>query len=233
MVNKKVSIILSTYNEALVIEETINKIFKSLNNVEIILVDDNSPDGTFEKVKKINNPNIKVFLRKSRGLASAFLLGLINSSSDVVGWLDSNMGVLAERLPEMLSQLEKNDIVILSRYVNGGDDLRSKKRVLSSQLINFFCRIVLSNKIKDYTSGVFLMKREVLLSTVPIATGHGEFFIEFVYKAYKSGNKIIELPYVHPPDIEGMSKTASSALRFCYLGFKYFIRIIQSLFLRN
>jgi len=231
--DKKVSIILSTYNEALVIEETISQIFKSLNNVEIILVDDNSPDGTFEKVKKINNPNVKLFLRNSRGLASAFLLGLINSSSEIVGWIDSNMGSLAERLPEMLNQLEKNDIVILSRYVDGGNDLRSKQRVLSSQLINFFCRLILSNKIKDYTSGIFLMKREVLLSTVPIATGHGEFFIEFLYKAYKSGKKIIELPYVHPPDIEGMSKTATSVFRFCYLGFKYFIRIILSLFKRN
>ena len=231
--DKKVSIILSTYNEALVIEETINKIFKSLNNVEIILVDDNSPDGTFEKVKKINNPNVKLFLRNSRGLASAFLLGLINSSSEIVGWIDSNMGSLAERLPEMLNQLEKNDIVILSRYVDGGNDLRSKQRVLSSRLINFFCRLILSNKIKDYTSGVFLMKREVLLSTVPIATGHGEFFIEFIYKAYKANKKIVELPYVHPPDIEGMSKTASSFFRFCYLGFKYFVRIIVSLFRRN
>ena len=231
--DKKVSIILSTYNEALIIEETINKIFQSLNNVEIILVDDNSPDGTFEKVKKINNPKVKSFSRNSRGLASAFLLGLINSSSEIVGWLDSNMGSLAERLPEMLSQLEKNDIVILSRYVDGGNDLRSKQRVLSSRLINFFCRLILSNKIKDYTSGVFLMKREVLLSTVPVATGHGEFFIEFIYKAYKAGKKIVELPYVHPPDIEGMSKTASSVFRFCYLGFKYFIRIILSLFGRN
>ena len=231
--DKKVSIILSTYNEVLVIEDTINNIFKYLNNVEIILVDDNSPDGTFEKAKKINNPNLKVFLRKSRGLASAFLLGLINSSSEVVGWLDSNMGVLAERLPEMLGQLEKNDIVILSRYVDGGTDLRSKQRILSSQLINFFCRLILSNKIKDYTSGIFLMKREVLLTAVPIANGHGEFFIEFIYKAHKAGNKIVELPYVHPPDIEGMSKTATSILRFCYLGFKYFIRVIQSLFRRN
>ena len=231
--DKKVSIILSTYNEALVIEDTINRIFKYLNNVEIILVDDNSTDGTFEKAKKINNPNLKVFLRKSRGLASAFLLGLINSSSEVVGWLDSNMGVLAKRLPEMLSQLEKNDIVILSRYIDGGTDLRSKQRVLSSQFINFFCRLILSNKIKDYTSGIFLMKRKVLLSAVPIGNGHGEFFIEFIYKAHKTGNKIIELPYVHPPDIEGMSKTATSILRFCYLGFKYFIRTIQSLFKRN
>ena len=231
--DKKVSIILSTYNEALVIEDTISKIFKYLDNVEVILVDDNSPDGTFEKAKKINNPNLKVYLRKSRGLASAFLLGLINSSSEVVGWLDSNMGGLAERLPEMLSQLEKNDIVILSRYVDGGTDLRSQQRVLTSQLINFFCRLILTNKIKDYTSGIFLMKREVLLSAVPIGNGHGEFFIEFIYKAHKAGNRIVELPYVHPPDIEGMSKTAGSILRFCYLGFKYFIRIIQSLLGRN
>ena len=167
------------------------------------------------KVKKINNPNLKVFKRKSRGLASAFLLGLINSSSEVVGWLDSNMGVLAERLPEMLEQLEKNDIVILSRYVNGGTDLRSKQRVLSSQFINSFCRLILSNKIRDYTSGIFLMKKEVLLTAVPIANGHGEFFIEFIYKASKLGYKIHELPYIQPPDIDGISKTAGS-----FFGFK-------------
>ena len=230
---KKVSIILSTYNEALVIEDTINKIFKYLDEVEIILVDDNSPDGTFEKAKKINNPNLKVYLRKSRGLASAFLLGLINSSSEIIGWLDSNMGNLAERLPEMIELLKENDMVILSRYVDGGSDLRSKQRVLSSQIINFFCRLILSNKIKDYTSGIFVMKREVLLSAVPIGHGYGEFFIEFIYKALKAGVKIVELPYVHPPDVEGMSKTASSFFRFCFLGFNYFIRLIQTLFRRN
>ena len=55
--DKKTSIILSTYNEAPVIEQTIEEIFKYVKNVEIILVDDNSSDGTLEKVKKINNPN--------------------------------------------------------------------------------------------------------------------------------------------------------------------------------
>ena len=230
---KKVSIILSTYNEASVIEDTINQIFKNLEDVEVILVDDNSPDGTYDIVKKMNNPNVKAYKRKSRGLSSAFLLGLINSSSEIIGWLDSNMGILAERLPEMMSQLDKNDIIILSRYVEGGIDLRSKKRVLSSRLINFFCRNILSNEIKDYTSGVFLMKRDVLMSAVPVAVGHGEFFIEFIYKAYKAGIKIIELPYTHPPDVEGMSKTAPNIIRFCSLGFGYLIRVIQSLFLRN
>ena len=230
---KKVSIILSTYNEALVIEDTINQIFNTLEDVEVILVDDNSTDGTFEIVKKINNPNLKSYSRKKRGLASAFLVGLINSSSEIVGWIDSNMGSLAKRLPEMLIQLEKNDLVILSRYVPGGKDERSKLRILSSRIINSVCRFILSNKIKDYTSGVFLMKRNVILSAVPIATGHGEFFIEFLYKSLKEGKKIVEIPYSHPPDIEGMSKTASSIIRFFHLGFNYFIRIIQSLFIRN
>jgi len=231
--NKEVSIILSTYNEATVIEDTINQIFKNLDNVEIILVDDNSTDDTFEIVIKMNNPNIKAYSRTTRGLASAFLLGLINSSSNIVGWLDSNMGILAERLPEMKNQLEKNDLVLLSRYVEGGSDQRSRVRILSSELINFFCQVILSNNIKDYTSGIFLMKRDVLLSAVPISTGHGEFFIEFLYKALKSGKKIIELPYVHPPDVEGMSKTASSFFRFMKHGFSYLIRIFQSLLNRN
>ena len=231
--NKEVSIILSTYNEAPVIEDTINQIFKNLDNVEVILVDDNSTDGTFDKVLKMNNPNVKAYSRSTRGLASAFLLGLINSSSNIVGWLDSNMGILAERLPEMKKHLETNDLVILSRYVDGGLDQRKRLRILSSKLINFLCRLILSDKIKDYTSSIFLMKRDVLLSVVPISTGHGEFFIEFLYKALKSGKKIIELPYVHPPDVEGMSKTASSVFRFINLGSDYMIRIIRSLFNRN
>ena len=171
--DKKISIILSTYNEALVIEQTISEIFKYVKNVEIILVDDNSPDGTFEKVNKINNPNLKVFSKKSRGLAAAFLLGLVNSSGDVVGWIDSNQSLLAIRLPDMISKLDTNDIVLLSRYVQGGKDERSGLRILSSQTVNFLSRLILGSKIKDYTSGIFVMKRSVLNEVVPIAYGHG------------------------------------------------------------
>ena len=80
---------------------------------------------------------------------------------------------------------------------------------ISSKMINYFCRLVLGSEIKDYTSSIFLMKKEVLKYGVPIAYGHGEFFIEFLYKVKKNGMKICELPYVQPPDQEG-SKTASS-----------------------
>ena len=135
--DKKISIILSTYNEAQVIEKTINEIFKYVKNTEIILVDDNSPDGTLERVKKINNPNVKIFSKKSRGLASAFLLGLINSSGEIVGWIDSNMDSLAKKLPEMIEQLNSNEIVVLSRYAEGGKDQRKGVRILSSHIVNF------------------------------------------------------------------------------------------------
>ena len=223
--NEKISIILSTYNEGSIIETTVKEIFSSIDNVEIILVDDNSIDGTIDKLNNINNPNLKIYSRKNRGLASAFLLGIINSNGEYVGWVDSNMPQLVKHFKEMIKLLDNNDFILLSRYVNGGGDDRSKLRVLSSKIINIFCRVILGNDIKDYTSGIFLMRRSVLKSGVPIAYGHGEFFIEFLYKLKKNNIKIKEIPYIQPPDLEG-SKTASSILRFFKLGFIYLIRIL-------
>ena len=223
-----VSIILSTYNEAPVIEDTLKKIFETIKGVEIILVDDNSTDGTLEKVQNFKEFNIKIFSRKERGLASAFLLGLINTSGNKIGWIDSNMGDLIKFFPSMINDLEDkdNDIILLSRYVKDGGDKRSKLRVISSKLINLFCRLVLSNKIKDYTSSIFIMNRYCLKSAVPIGYGHGEFFIEFLYKCLKANLKIKEIPFSQPPDKEGLSKTASGLLNFFRLGINYIIRII-------
>ena len=199
----KTSIILSTYNEAKIIENTVKEIFEKVKNVEIILVDDNSNDGTIEQLKNFKNENLKIYERKHRGLASAFLLGIINTSGEYIGWTDSNMPQLTKYFEEMKIKLDEFDFVLLSRYVEGGGDQRSSLRILSSRILNSFCRIILGNEIKDYTSGIFLMKREVLNKGVPIAYGHGEFFIEFLYKLKKNNVKILELPYVQPPDEEG------------------------------
>ena len=118
---KNVSIILSTYNESLDIESTVKLIIKNLPDCEIVIVDDNSPDGTFEIIKKINYPYLKIFCReKTKGLASAFLLGLIESKGEIIGWIDTNMGFLSEKLPEMVKILSNYDMVVLSRYVEGG-----------------------------------------------------------------------------------------------------------------
>ena len=226
--SNNISIILSTFNEKLSIEFTISELIKYLPGVEIIVVDDNSPDGTLEVLKKINYENLKIFSRKkTKGLASAFLLGLINTSGDIIGWLDSNMGDTAKKFPEMLQNLKGADIVILSRYVAEGKDERNKIRVIASYLLNKFSKLILRSKINDLSSGIFLMKREVLNDVVPVARGHGEFMMEFLYKAEKKGNKIIEIPYIQPIDIEGHSKSFPNIAKFLYLGFFYLVRIIQ------
>ncbi len=226
--SENVSIILSTYNEKLSIEFTISELVKNLPGVEIIVVDDNSPDGTLDILKKIKYEKLKIFSRtKTRGLASAFLLGLINAKGKYIGWVDSNMGQVVKKFPEMLNNLEKNDIVILSRYVNGGKDERGKFRVLVSFMLNKFSKIILRSKVNDLSSGIFLMKRNVLNDVVPIAKGHGEFIIEFLYRAEKKGNKILEIPYTHPVDLEGNSKSFPNLGKFLQFGFFYFIRLVQ------
>ena len=231
--DKKISIILTTYNEAPYIEQAIVQILNNIKNVEIVLVEDSSTDGTLEKAKKINNPNLKIYSRKFRGLASAFLLGLINSSGDIVGWADSNMKSAAAKLPEMIDQLNNNDIVLLSRYVEGGDDKRDKIRSFASRFLNWIYQFTLSKEIKDYTSGMFVMKREVLLTSIPNCFGHGEFFVEFIYRALKRGAKILEVPFVHQADLITRSKTAPNLFHFMYLGLHYIGVIFHARTRRN
>ena len=213
--NKKISIILSTFNEEIAIKKTINEIRKHINDVEIIVIDDNSTDRTFEILKSLENDTTKVFLRKkTKGLASAFLLGLIHSRGDIIGWVDSNMSSVVKLFPQMINELQTNDVVILSRFLEGGKDERNFVRKWSSYILNKITKFVLRSKINDLSSGIFVMKRAVLLDTLPIASGHGEFIIEFLYNAERKGNKIKEIAYTQPIDEEGNSKSYPNFLNF-------------------
>ena len=231
--DKKVSIILTTYNEAREIKETINKINEFLPKAEIILVDDNSSDGTVEEAKSLNNPNLICYSRKRRGLASAFLVGLINSSGSIIGWVDSNMSSVVKNYPKMISKLEEADIVILSRYVDGSKDERNKFRVITSYVLNKFSKLILNSKINDISSGLHVMKRDVILSEVPIAFGHGEFFMEFLARLEKKGYRIIELPFTQTVDIEGNSKSFPNLYTLLKLGFFYVLRLFRTIFKRQ
>ena len=235
--NPKTSIILCSYNEANFIEDTINALKKNITNLEIVIVDDNSTDGTKEIINKLNvNNELKVIFRnKSVGLASAFLRGLIETTGDYIGWLDTNMSELAPRFVEMNKLITlQNDIVILSRYINGGDDKRNLLRFLSSKYFNIFCGILFRQPIKDYTTSIFLMKRNVINEVSFIGYGHGEFFIEFLYNAYKKGFKIKEIPFVQKKDsIIGVSKSAPNLTKFFYHALMYFLRVLITIVRRN
>ena len=195
----KTSIILCTYNEANHIENAISELEKYIPNLELVIVDDNSSDGTVEIIKRLNVSNKfkAIFRKKNRGLASAFVRGLIETTGDNIGWIDTNMGEVAPRFIEMAEELKlNNDLVILSRYIAGGGDQRNLIRVLCSKYFNILCRIILTSSIKDFTSSIFLMKRQIINEVTFLGYGHGEFFIEFLYKAHKKGFKIKEIPYV-------------------------------------
>ena len=159
----KISIILCSYNEVKYIENTINQLEKHIPNLELVIVDDSSNDGTIELLKKLNTNNRfkLIFRKKSKGLASAFSRGLIETTGEYIGWIDTNMGETSVKFTAMISELNNNsDVVILSRYVKGGGDERILLRSLGSKIFNIFCRLLFRIPTKDLTSSIFLMKRE-------------------------------------------------------------------------
>ena len=198
--NKKISIILCTYNEVNHIEETLKLIFETLKNVEVIIIDDNSTDGTIEKLNKLKSIlAFKLIVRKNeRGLASAHKRGFDESTGDYVGTIDVNSKDQILYFTNLVNKLNDGyDFAFLSRYIVGGSDERIFVRSFASWLINFVSRLFLRIPFNDFTSGIFLMKKELLKYSGIITKGYAEWFIEFVYLAYKNKYKIIEIPYIH------------------------------------
>ena len=233
----KTSIIVCTYNEAKYIENTITELEKNISDLEIVIVDDNSFDGTAEIIKQLNRNNKYkvVFRKKSRSLASAFVRGLAKTTGDNIGWIDTNMSELAPKFTEMASELESNnDLILMSRFVNGGGDDRIFIRSFCSKYFNLLCRTILRTPIKDFTSSIFLMKRKILDEVTFLGYGHGEFFLEFLYNVYQKDFKIKEIPYIQKKDEEGPnSKSAPNLMKFFYLGCLYILRIFTTLVRRR
>jgi len=228
------TIILCTYNEVSNIEDTIKLIIKSVKNVKIIVIDDNSNDGTIKKLSEIKSIyNFDFIVRRNeRGLASALREGFLKSVTNYMGFIDVNSKDQILQFPEMISKLKTGyDISVLSRYIKGGGDKRVPLRVFTSWLINLLCKLFLRINFNDFTSGIFIMKKEVFNNIIYKAEGHGEFFIEFIYKAYKKDYKIAEVPYIQKEDLNlSISKSNPNIIRFFYLGYKYFLRLLLTKF---
>lgn len=204
----KVSVILPTYNERENIVKLINGILKFVPKAEIIVVDDNSPDRTWEVVKNMKKRKVKVIRRYERGLASALALGIKEAKEDVVVWMDADMSMPPSLIPKLLEQLYYYDVAIGSRYVRGGKDARGFMRVVTSWLMNFFAFIVLDYNIKDYDSGFIAVKKNVFKKVGLHTKGYGEYCIRFLYEAAKSGFKVKEVPYTFTERKKGKSKTS-------------------------
>jgi dolichol-phosphate mannosyltransferase len=226
----RVSIVLATYNERENILDTISSIFEHVKDpVEVVVVDDDSSDMTWKLVEEHNDSRVKLIRRvDTRGLASAFNRGIIESRGEIVGWMDADMCMPPSLLPAMIKKLDEYDIVVGSRYAPGGIDDRALLRVASSRLINGLATKVLGFGIKDYDSGFVVLKRSVFDKVSIIPTGYGAYFMEFIYTCRKKGLTVYEIPYVFRDRAKGVSKSAPSILKFFRTGMQYVSRIFTA-----
>lgn len=225
----KVSVILPTFNEKENIASMLSQVMDSVTDLEeVIVVDDNSPDRTWEIVQGLQNEKIKLIRRiNEKGLASAIAKGISFAKGDVVVWMDCDLSMPPSKIKDLVRSLESADIAVGSRYVNGGKDQRSFSRVLTSRLMNLFANLFLGFVVRDYDSGFVAVKKEVFNSILLPSNGHGEYCIEFLYKCSRKGYKIKEVPYVFTDRKKGCSKTAGSLVQLFGRGFQYCFRVIR------
>ena len=217
----KTLIVIPTYNEALNIEKLINTIYSTLtaSDFSILIVDDSSTDGTFEKVEQLKS-KYKTLLSIQRpeklGLASAYIDGFkygLNKGFDAFIQMDVNFSHNPDYLNTMIENLNTYDVVIASRNIKGGSapDWGLLRHIISKGG-SIYSKIILNCPINDLTGGFNAWKKEVLekinLDNI-ISTGY-VFQIEMKYKAYKNNFKIKEFPIVFPDRKQGKSKMSKA-----------------------
>ena len=223
----KISVILPTYCEAGNIGRLIEAIETNLISgdweVEIIVVDDNSPDGTAQEVRKLlplQGAAITCLVRtQERGLATAIKYGIQHASGEVVLVMDTDFNHSPANLPLMVENLRQFDMVIGSRFVRGGG-MEDRLRYFCSALFNLFIRIVLQNPVHDNLCGYFAIQRQQLLrlDLDAIFTGYGEYFIRLVSLAQRAGLTIKEIPVFYSLRTSGESKSHFVSMIWNYTG---------------
>lgn len=226
-----VSVILPTYNEKENIKELIDNILANLQlSAEIIVVDDDSPDKTWEIVEGMSkvNKDIKLLRRlENKGLASAIRDGINFAKGEKIVLMDADFSMPPDILMHMINFLDSFDIVVGSRYVEGSDDLRdSGFRVFCSRIFNVFAKWLLNSAIRDLTSG-FLAFKKTAIDSSSIRGRYGEYCIELLHKAQKADLRILELPYNCTSRKKGKTKTSPNIFIFIRYGILYILFILK------
>ena len=212
---KKGLVIIPTYNEAINIKKIIKRILSISKQLEILVIDDNSPDKTGDIVKKLNQNNKRLHLiRRERklGLGTAYVLGfayVLKNGYDFAFEMDADFSHNPDELPKFIELLNEYELIIGSRYVKGISVVNwPMKRLLLSYSACIFARIVTGIPVRDLTSGFKCYSRKAIESvdwkTFKV-DGYG-FQIQSVFSVYKSGLKIKEIPIIFVERSEGESK---------------------------
>jgi len=211
----KTIIIIPTYNEKQNIARLIPAIFElQIINLELIIVDDNSPDNTAEVAQELSQhyPIHLIKRRRKLGLGSAYIAGFkkaLSLGADFIFEMDADFSHNPQDIPRMLEAAQKSDLVIGSRKIKGGKIVGwNLWRKFISNGAMWFSRLCLGLKIKDVTAGFRVFKRKVL-ETIPLdkikSNGYA-FQEEMLYRTQKAGFKITEIPVTFTDRKQGKSK---------------------------
>lgn len=226
-----ISIVIPTYNERENIRGLINRIKKVLGRVlyEIIVVDDESPDGTAEMIARKNSRIHLLSHPQPRDLGRSILMGINTARGDVIIGMDGDGNHDPRYIPRLLDALEHADLVVGSRFVHP-DRFTSEEswlhfvqpatvRGVFSFLFNVILKYCFGFPIWDNTSGFYAIRKKTLLSLDPpsIYYGYGEYHLRLVYKAMQRRLRIIEVPVIYPPRLHGQSKSRLGRMFVTYV----------------
>jgi|ERR1051326_2094647 dolichol-phosphate mannosyltransferase len=219
----KVSVILPTYNESANIVRLIAAIQKHIPaswEHETLVVDDDSPDGTLEIVKKAygGKPNVVSILRTAdRGLAKAIRTGIERAAGDYILVMDTDFTHSPEEIPSMLHVSQIADLVSGSRFCAGGL-MDSTLHYVASWLYNLMIRVVIHTQIQDNLGGFWIARAERIKSLPfdQIFFGYGDYYFRLLHFAQKRGMKVIEVPSHYCERSAGNSKSNFARLLFQY-----------------
>lgn len=238
---KSVTIIMPTYNEAGNIADLIRDSVScvkelGVSEVEVIVVDDDSPDQTWKVAMEVCCPDARVRVirrMENHGLTASINEGIAAAQMDVIVWLDGDFSHPPVKIPQLLYMISQGfDVVVNSRYVLGGGEIREgnggRIQIFLSRAINLVIRFLLDSAFYDYTSGFVAVRRKVFSGDMRLRGDYGEYFTDFMFHVLRNKQyKVCELPYIMQARRSGESKTGSNIMHFMKRGIKYILTIIR------
>ncbi len=208
-------ICMPTYNEKENLPKILPAIFEHVPDVHVLVIDDQSPDGTGELADKIASEDERVHVlhrTKKEGLGPAYIAGFrwaIEHGYETILEMDADFSHQPQYLPEMIEQTRTYDVVVGSRYIAGGgtSDWGLMRRVISRGG-GMYARTILGVDVQDLTAGFIAWRKNVLegIDFSDVEASGYVFQIEMKYRAFKRGYRILEVPIVFPDRQEGDSK---------------------------
>ena len=208
-------VVIPTYNEAENLPLLVPEVLAQDERLEILVVDDDSPDGTGKLADEIaaEDPRVRVLHRSAKqGLGAAYRAGLARAlelDADIVIQMDCDFSHPPSVLPEMLREIETHDMVLGSRYLNGITVVNwPLHRILISYFANVYARFITRLPITDITGGLRCVRRELLerIGFEHVKSDCYAFQIEMNYRFVKHHARIAELPFFFVDRTRGTSK---------------------------